>query len=60
VANLLHGFEGSASGVGPIVLYVAKAEKPGVVLQLRRVNEFEVRNLVKGNVLMFGCTLKLK
>jgi len=60
IADRLHGFEGSASGVGPMVLWVAKAEKPGVVLQLRWVNEFQVANLVKGNVLMLGCTLKLK
>ena len=59
VADVLHGFEGRASGVGPQVLWVAKVEKPGVVLQLRWVNEFKVTNLVKGNVLMLGCTLKL-
>jgi hypothetical protein len=60
LADRLHGFQGAAAGVGAIVLYVAKAENPGVVLQLRWVNEFEVTNLLKGNVLMFGCTLKLK
>jgi hypothetical protein len=37
---------------------VAKVEKPGVVLQLRWVNEFEVTNLLKGNTLMLGVTLK--
>ena len=60
IADVLHGFEGRASGVGPLILYVAKVEKPGVVLQLRWVNEFKVTNLVKGNMLMLGCTLKLK
>ena len=35
-------------GVGPPALYVAKLENPGVVLQLRWVNEFEVTNLLKG------------
>ena len=60
IADVLHGFEGRASGVGPVILYVAKAEKPGVILQLRWVNEFKVTNLLKGNVLMLGCTLKLK
>jgi hypothetical protein len=58
-ADFLHGFEGRAWAVGPIALYVAKMEKPGVVLQLRWVNEFEVRNLLKGNMLMLGVTLKL-
>jgi hypothetical protein len=38
VADLLHGFEGRASAVGPIVFYVAKVEKPEVVLQFRWVN----------------------
>jgi hypothetical protein len=60
VADVLHGFEGRAWGVGPIVLYVAKVEKPGVVLQLRWTNEFKVTNLMKGNMLMLGVALKLK
>jgi len=59
VASVLHGFEGRAWGVGPIVLYVAKLEKPGVIVQLRWVNEFEVTNLLKGNTLVLGLTLKL-
>ena len=59
VADVLHGFQGGAWGVGPLALYVAKLEKPGVVLQLRWVNEFEVTNLLKGNAFMFGVTLKL-
>lgn len=59
-ANLLHGFEGRAWGVGPIVMYVAKVEKPGVILQLRWVNEFEATNLVKGNMLMLGLTFKMR
>lgn len=58
-ANRLHGFEGRAWGVGPIVMYVAKTEKPGVILQLRWVNEFKVTNLMKGNTFMFGLTLKM-
>ncbi len=60
VADLLHGFEGRASGVGPMVLWVAKTEKPKVVLQLRWMNEFKVTNLLKGNVLMLGCTFAFK
>jgi hypothetical protein len=59
VANVLHGFEGRAWGVGPLALYVAKVEKPGVIVQLRWVNEFEVTNLLKGNMFMLGITLKL-
>ena len=59
VADVLHGFEGRAWGIGPMALYVAKVEKPGVVLQLRWVNEFEVTNLLKGNMLVLGLTLKL-
>jgi hypothetical protein len=59
IADILNGFEGRASGVGPIALYVAKVEKPGVILQLRWVNEFKVTNLLKGNMFVFGLTLKL-
>lgn len=59
VANALHGFEGRAWGVGPIALYVARVEKPGVIFQLRWVNEFEVTNLLKGNAFVLGLTLKL-
>jgi hypothetical protein len=58
-ANILHGFEGRAWSVGPILLYVAKVEKPTVVFQIRWVNEFEVTNLLKGNMLEAGLTLKL-
>ncbi len=58
VADLLHGFQGRAWGVGPIALYVAKVEKPGVILQLRWINEFKVTNLMKGNAFLFGLTLK--
>jgi hypothetical protein len=60
VADVLHGFEGRAWGAGPMLLYVAKVENPGVVLQLRWVNEFEVTNLMKGNMFVFGLTLKTK
>jgi hypothetical protein len=60
IAELLHGFEGRAWGVGPMALYVAKVEKPGVFLQLRWINEFKVTNLLKGNTLMLGVTLKFK
>jgi len=59
VADFLHGFEGRAWGVGAIALYVAKVEKPGVTVQLRWLNEFNVTNLLKGNVFMFGLTMKL-
>ena len=59
VANILHGFQGRASGVGAITMYVAKVQKPGIVLQLRWVNEFLVTNLLKGNTFMIGATLKL-
>jgi len=55
----LHGFEGQASGVGAIALYVARVEKPGTVVQLRWVNEFKVTNLLKGNAFLFGLTVKL-
>jgi hypothetical protein len=59
VADVLHGFEGRAWGLGPMAFYVARLEKPGVIVQLRWVNEFEVTNLLKGNMLMLGLTLKL-
>jgi len=60
VADLLDGFEGRGWGVGPEVLYVAKASNPGIALQLRWVNEFKVSRLLKGNVLVFGLSLTLK
>jgi hypothetical protein len=57
LADLFHGFEGRKWGVGPTVLYVAKAEKPGVTLHVRWINEFKVTNMLKGNVLMAGIGL---
>jgi hypothetical protein len=60
IADRLHGFEGRAWGAGPMVVYVAKSDKPMVALQLRWINEFEVTNLMKGNVFEFGLTMKLK
>jgi hypothetical protein len=59
VADFLHGFQGSAWGAGALVFYVAKVEKPGVIFQLRWINEFEVTNLMKGNAFMFGLSLKM-
>lgn len=60
LADFLHGFKGQASGVGAMALYVVKLEKPGVVVQLRWIDEFKVTNLLKGNVFVLGLTLKLK
>lgn len=60
IANLLDGFEGKAWGVGPMVIYVAKTEKPMLALQVRWVNEYEVTNLMKGNMFEFGLTMKMK
>lgn len=60
LADVLHGFEGRAWGAGPIVLFVAKQEKPGVSMQLRWVPEFAVTNLVKGNTLLLGLTFILR
>jgi hypothetical protein len=48
LSNVLNGFQGSAWGAGPIVMYVVKPKNPGVILQLRWVNEFEVTNMTKG------------
>jgi hypothetical protein len=59
LANVLHGFEGRAWGAGPVVLYVAKAQKPGVTVQFRWVPEFAVTNLMKGSTLLLGLTLQL-
>ena len=58
LADLLHGFEGRAWGAGPMVLYVAKPEKPGIMVQLRWVPEFGVTNLMKGNTLLLGMTMQ--
>ena len=60
LADALHGFAGQASGVGAIALYVARVDKPRVIVQLRWVDEFKVTNLLKGNVFMLGVTLKTK
>jgi hypothetical protein len=60
LADVLHGFQGGAWGAGPVVLYVAKTEKPELALQVRWVNEFAVTNLLKGNVFEFGLTMKFK
>ena len=59
LSNVLNGFQGSAWGAGPIVMYVAKLENPGVILQLRWINEFEVTNMTKGNMFLLGLTIKL-
>jgi hypothetical protein len=59
VADVLHGYEGRAWGVGPMAFFVAKVEKPGIIVQLRWVNEFEVTNLLKGNAFLLGLTLKI-
>jgi len=40
-------------------LYVAKVEKPGMILQLGWINEVKVTNLLKANAFMFGATPKL-
>jgi hypothetical protein len=55
----LHGFEGRAWGAGPMVLYVAKAEKPGVTFVFKWVPEFTVSNLLKGNTLLLGMSFKM-
>jgi hypothetical protein len=59
LSNVLNGFQGSAWGAGPMVMYVAKLKNPGVILQLRWINEFEVTNLTKGNMFLLGLTIKL-
>jgi hypothetical protein len=59
LSNVLNGFRGSAWGAGPIVMYVAKLKNPGVIVQLRWINEFEVTNMTKGNMFLLGLTIKL-
>jgi hypothetical protein len=59
LSNVLNGFQGSAWGTGPIVMYVAKLKNPGVIVQLRWINEFEVTNMTKGNMFLLGLTIKL-
>ena len=59
VADVLHGFEGRAWGIGPMALYVARVEKPGVIVQIRWINEFEVTNRLKGNTFLLGLTMKI-
>jgi hypothetical protein len=60
LADILHGFEGQKWGAGPIILYTAKREKPGLTLSLRWINEFKVTNMLKGNALMAAVSLSLK
>jgi hypothetical protein len=57
IADVLHGFEGRASG--PMALWVARVEKPRFIVQLCWVNEFKVTNLLKGNTFLFGLTLRI-
>jgi hypothetical protein len=49
----------AARGVSAPWPFTFKVEKPGVVLQLRWLNEFEVTNLIKGSTLELGITLML-
>jgi hypothetical protein len=58
LANQLHGFRGRGWGAGPTVLYVAKVEKPAVILQFRAVPEFAVTNLTQGITLLLAFTFK--
>jgi hypothetical protein len=60
LAQTLHGFAGRKWGVGPTVVYTARADNPGVTLQFRWINEFAVTNMLKGNVFMAGVYFKLK
>ena len=59
LADVLHGLQGRAWGSGPVALFVARHENPGVTIQFRWVREFEVRDRLKGDVLLLGLTLKL-
>jgi hypothetical protein len=57
LADELNGFRGQKWAVGPIVLYTARREKPGVTLSLRWLNEFDVTNMLKGNTFMGGLSM---
>jgi hypothetical protein len=58
-SNVTNGFQGGAWGAGPIVMYVVKTKDPRLIFQLRSVREFEVTNMLRGNMFMLGLTLKL-
>jgi hypothetical protein len=58
LADRLGGFRGGAWGAGPTALYVARLEKPAVILQFRAVPEFAVTNLTRGITLLLGLTFK--
>ena len=58
LANQLDGFLGRAWGAGPTALYVARLEKPEVIVQFRAVPEFAVTNLTQGITLLLGLTFK--
>jgi hypothetical protein len=58
LANQLQGFRGRGWGAGPTALYVARLEKPEVIVQFRAVPEFAVTNLTQGITLLLGFTFK--
>jgi hypothetical protein len=60
LAQTLNGFSGRKWGVGPTVIYTARADNPGVTFQFRWINEFHVTNMLKGNIFMAGVYFKLK
>ncbi len=41
-----------------MALYVARPKNPGVTVQIRWVPEFAVTNLLQGNTLMVGLSVK--
>jgi hypothetical protein len=59
LADQLNGFQGGAWGAGPIVMYVVKTTKPGLIFQFRWVPEFRVTNMLKGNTFLLGLTLQM-
>jgi hypothetical protein len=58
LARQLHGFRGRIWGAGPTGLYVARQEKPAIVVQFRAVPEFAATNLTQGITLLLGVTFK--
>jgi hypothetical protein len=58
IADLLHGFRGRVWGAGPTGLYVARPEKPAIILQFRAIPEFAATNLTQGITLLLSLTFK--
>jgi len=59
LADRLDGFKGHALGIGPVVSWGTKWKDGSLELQLRWIDEFDVKNRIKGEPVMLTASLKL-